>query len=83
MPTLKAQIDAFNKEKAKLIPEDILDTMDKATLNLKSRNLEDTSLRAGDTAPLFDLTDQNGNDQSLTNYLTDTNLVLSFYRGGW
>jgi len=83
MPTLKSQIDAFNEEKAKQMPQDILETMRNATLDLKSKKLEDKSLQVGDIAPGFDLLDHNENRQSLKNYLTGTTLVLSFYRGGW
>jgi hypothetical protein len=83
MAALKAQIDAFNEEKSKMIPEDILDTMNNATLDLKSRHLEDNSLKVGDIAPFFELKDQNGRSRSLKHYLSDSNLVISFYRGGW
>jgi hypothetical protein len=83
MPTLKAQIDAFNEEKAKQMPEDILETMNRATINLKSQKFEDKSLKVGDIAPGFDLADHNKKRQSLKNYLDGSMLVLSFYRGGW
>jgi len=83
MPTLKTQIDAFNEEKAKQIPEDILKTIDNSTLDLKARHLEDNSLKTGDIAPDFALPDHNGKTQPLSKYLQDFPLVLSFYRGGW
>lgn len=83
MPTLKSQIDAFNEEKVKQMPEEILETMNRATIDLKSQKLEDKSLKVGDIAPDFDLMDHNKKRQSLKKYLDGSTLVLSFYRGGW
>lgn len=40
-------------------------------------------LKAGDTAPDFTLTDQNGNAISLSNSVKKSNVVLVFYRGYW
>ncbi len=83
MKSLKEQIAEFNVEKAKMIPQDVLDTMDNATMNLKSLDLEKNCLKTGDMVPVFNLPDHNGNNRLMSDYLTESRVVLSFYRGGW
>jgi hypothetical protein len=83
MKSLKEQIAELNEEKSKLIPKDILDTMNTVTVGLKAINLEENSLKTGDMAPEFSLMNHNGENRSLLDYLNKSTLVLSFYRGGW
>ncbi len=40
-------------------------------------------LSVGSQAPVFQLPDSNGNEQALTDYIPDKNVVVVFYRGGW
>ena len=83
MTTLKEQIAKFDENKEKQRPKDILNTMKAATFDLKSSGLEGNSLKNGDKAPEFNLSDHNGISQSLFNYLQESAVVLTFYRGGW
>ena len=83
MITLKEQISEYNTEKAKQMPEEVLNTMAAVTVDLKSMSLEDNSLKVGDKIPHFNLPDHNGTDRSLSGYLEKSVVVLSFYRGGW
>lgn len=83
MITLKEQISEYNAEKAKQMPEEVLNTMAAVTMDLKSMELEDNSLKVGDKIPQFNLPDHNGTDRSFSGYLDKSVVVLSFYRGGW
>ena len=40
-------------------------------------------LSVGSQAPAFQLPDSNENEQALTDYIPDKNVVVVFYRGGW
>ena len=83
MSTLKEQISEYNAEKAKTMPEEILNTMAAVTADLKSMKLENNSLKVGDKIPHFILPDHTGTDRKLSEYLDKSAVVLSFYRGGW
>ena len=64
------------------IPE-ISDIFDEDTMRQAESGLADKALKAGDEAPDFCLTDQLGREMCLSEILKDSNVVLSFYRGGW
>lgn len=83
MKSLKEQIADFNEEKIKRIPKDILDTMNTATIGLKAINLEENTLKTGDKTPDFSLLDHKGTNRAISDYLKESTIVLSFYRGGW
>ncbi|MDX2493491.1 MAG: peroxiredoxin-like family protein [Desulfuromusa sp.] len=83
MTTLKEQIFEFDRNKAKQLPEDILNTMNRVTVDLKYTKLENNSLKTGDKAPGFNLSDHNGISRPLSEYLNESLVVLTFYRGGW
>lgn len=83
MTTLKEQIAEFDRNKKKHRPVDILNTMSRVTVDLKSAGLEDNSLKTGDKAPEFSLSDHHGISRSLSEYLNESLVVLTFYRGGW
>lgn len=83
MITLKEQISEYNAEKAKKMPESVLKTMAAVTADLKSMQLENSSLKVGDKMPHFVLPDHMGTKRTLSEYLDKSALVLSFYRGGW
>jgi len=83
MKSLKEQIAEFNVEKAKLIPQDVLATMDRATVDLKALDMEKSCLKTGAKVPEFNLTNHNGKSRVMSEYLKKSTIVLSFYRGGW
>ena len=83
MTSLKEQIAAYEVEKKKRVPADVLATMDKTTADLKGTGIEGNAVTAGDTAPAFTLPNHLGEERSLADYLKESVLVLSFYRGGW
>jgi peroxiredoxin len=83
MNTLRETIADFDQQKAQNLPSDILQTMDETTRQLKSSDLENHALKAGEQAPMFSLPNHNGISRSLADYLKQNLVVLSFYRGGW
>lgn len=83
MTTLKSAIDAYDADKSKNVPADILATMSRATEELKASGLEGHALRSGDRMPDFELPNQHGEKRRLTDYLAQSPLVLNVYRGGW
>lgn len=83
MDGLKAQIAKFNEEKAKAIPQDILETMERSVRDLKESGAGNKSLKKGDRAPEFTLPDHNGMERTVTYSPDNSPIVLNFYRGGW
>ncbi|MBD3610777.1 MAG: AhpC/TSA family protein [Gammaproteobacteria bacterium] len=81
--TLLAKINAYEEVKKQKVPEEILNTMDRATDELKATDLENQGLKAGDIAPDFTLSNQNGESLSLSSLTDDSIVILSFYRGAW
>lgn len=57
--------------------------MHRATRDLKSSGIMDGVAKIGDTAPDFELTDNNDNIIRLKDILAENPLVLSFFRGQW
>ena len=83
MTMLSQRIAEYEEEKAKKVPPEVLETMDRATESLRERGIDDHSLRAGDRAPEFTLPNHKGESLGLSDLLDGSTLVLSFYRGGW
>ena len=83
MNTLKEQISAFDEQKAIQVSSHILETMDETTQALKASDLENNGLKTGAKAPEFVLPNHNGEHRTLSDYLSKSVLILSFYRGGW
>ena len=61
----------------------LTDKMDKATADLDASGLAEKSLKVGDKAPYFSLTNALGSTVSLAEELSKGPVILSFYRGGW
>lgn len=83
MGMLRDNIAEYEKQKAKNVPPEILETMNQATVTLQERGIADNSLRSGDSAPGFTLPNHQGEALRLSDLLDDSVVVLSFYRGGW
>lgn len=83
MTKLADQIAAFDEEKKKNMPGEILAVMDQATQDLKASGIEDLAVKVGEEAPDFTLNNHLGKPSSLRSYLDSGPVVLSFYRGGW
>lgn len=83
MGVLTEAIDAYNEQKSKKVPGEILETMARATAEIKVSGIEDRSLRVGDRMPDFELPNQHGETRRFSEYLAESPVVLNVYRGGW
>ncbi len=60
-----------------------IDTMHRATAELKASGQEARALKLGDKAPHFTLNDADGKSISSAELLTSGPLIVTFYRGAW
>jgi peroxiredoxin len=64
-------------------PAEIHPIMERATAELIASGQAARAVKAGDRAPRFRLTDQDGNKVSSAELLARGSLIVSFYRGVW
>lgn len=86
--TLQAKLDAFKAdfEAGKPpynVPRSVIETMHRATAELKTSGLPERALGVDDTAPDFTLAGPDGLAVSSADLLARGPLVVSFYRGVW
>jgi peroxiredoxin len=86
--SLQEQLDAFKAEIESGRPpynatRAAIDTMHRATAELKASGQESRALKVGDKAPNFVLKDADGNSLSSAELLTRGPLIVTFYRGAW
>lgn len=65
------------------VPYSVIETMHRATAELKASGAAQRALRVGDQAPAFTLNDPDGRPVSSTELLGKGPLVVTFYRGVW
>lgn len=79
-----AQIFAERKELiAKYVPPEIQAIHERAILEIRDSGITERTLRSGDKAPDFDLSDQNGTLVRAADLLRKGKLVICFFRGRW
>ncbi|MDE7548999.1 peroxiredoxin-like family protein [Acetobacter fabarum] len=86
--SLQAKLDAFKAdfEAGKPpynVPASVIEVMRRATAELVASGAAEHTLKAGDKAPSFTLSDPEGNPVSSADLLAKGPLVISFYRGVW
>jgi peroxiredoxin len=86
--TLQAKLDAFKAdfEAGKPpynVPHSVIETMHRATAELKATGLAERAKKVGDKAPAFSLKDPEGNIVSSKELLAKGPLIVTFYRGVW
>ena len=88
MPGLQARLDDFKRTFESggppyNAPREAIETMHRATAELKATGIEGRALKAGDRAPDFTLFNQDHVQVSSTDLLQAGPLVVSFFRGHW
>ncbi|MHB1566346.1 MAG: redoxin domain-containing protein [Acidiferrobacter sp.] len=83
MNPLRDAINAYDADKRKTAPEQVLVTMAQCTAELKESGIGNRALKAGDTMSDFALPNQQGEVRTLSSYLATYPVVLNIYRGGW
>ena len=81
--SLERKLEKQRQTSHKRIPTNNWEAMQRAAQDLARSGITEKCLRAGDTAPDFDLPNAHGKSVSLQELLKTGPVVLSFYRGGW
>ncbi len=83
MATLAQEIASYEEKKKQAVPQEILATMAQTTEELEQTGIANKTIKQGDKAPGFTLTNHLNENRSLEEILKAGPVVLSFYRGGW
>ena len=88
MPNLQDHLDEFKKAFESgtppyNAPHEAIETMHRATAELKASGIEDRALNVGDRAPSFTLFNQDHVQVASNDLLREGPLVVSFFRGHW
>jgi hypothetical protein len=88
MATLQSRLDEFKKSFESgappyNAPHEAIETMHRATAELKASGLESTALNVGARAPEFSLFNEDQIKVSSAELLGQGPLVISFFRGHW
>lgn len=88
MSSLQSRLDEFKKEFESgappyHAPHEAIETMHRATAELKASGLADKALKIGDRAPEFSLPNQDNIQVNSADLLRGGPLVVSFFRGHW
>ena len=88
MPALQDRLNEFKRSFESGDPpyntsREAVETMHRATAELKESGAEARALKVGDVAPSFTLFNQDHIEVSSTDLLRQGPLVVSFFRGHW
>jgi peroxiredoxin len=83
MTDLAAQIQQFNIELATQVPQEVLDTFGKSIQDLKTKNIEEKSIKIGETMPNFSLKNAKNEIVNSSDILKNGKMIIAFYRGSW
>jgi cytochrome oxidase Cu insertion factor (SCO1/SenC/PrrC family) len=80
---LQQRLDEIRQGFEKQAPPEALAVMHRVTDDLHKSGLVDRAPKEGQTAPTFELEDNNGRQVNLSSLLERGPLVLTFFRGHW
>ncbi len=80
---LQEKLNAVKKDFQAKAPKDAVAIIHKATEHLNNSGILDRAVKVGDNAPDFSLQDGTGGNIRLKGLLSQSPVVLSFYRGRW
>jgi AhpC/TSA family len=83
MSTLQEKLDNLKANFEKSAPENALAIMHRVTRDLKNSGIMDGVAKVGDTAPDFELKNNDNKIIRLKDVLAENPVVLSFFRGQW
>ena len=81
--SLKAKLDKLKEGFESKAPRDALETMHRATEDLRNSAIMDHVVHVGDKAPDFTLKNTKDQNVNLSSLLSQDPVVLTFYRGKW
>jgi hypothetical protein len=80
---LQRKLNALKKGFEAQAPKEAVEIMHRATADLESSGILEGTVKVGDEAPDFSLTNADGQEFRLRELLAEGPVVLSFYRGKW
>jgi hypothetical protein len=88
MASLQERLDEFKKSFESgappyNAPREAIETMHRATAELRATGIEESALKVGDRAPSFTLFNQDHVQVAAADLLAKGPLVISFFRGHW
>lgn len=81
--TLQEKLDNLKSNFEKSAPKEAVEIMHRATSDLIVSNIMEGVVKIGETAPEFELKDNDEKIVRLKDFLAKGPVVLSFYRGQW
>lgn len=83
MTDLATQIQQFNIELATQVPQEVLEAFGKSIEDLKTKNIEEKSIKIGEIIPDFSLKNAKNEVVNSTDILKNGKMIIAFYRGSW
>ena len=83
MSDLATQIQQFNIELAAKVPQEVLKAFGKSIEDLKTKNIEEKSIKIGETIPNFSLKNAKNEVVNSSDILKNGKMIIAFYRGSW
>ncbi|EKT4520656.1 AhpC/TSA family protein [Flavobacterium psychrophilum] len=83
MTDLATQIQQFNIELATQVPQEVLEAFGKSIEDLKTKNIEEKSIKIGETMPNFSLKNVKNEVVNSSDILKNGKMIIAFYRGSW
>ena len=83
MSVLAKQIEQFNNELATQVPQEVLEAFGKSIKDLKTKNIEEKSIKLGAIMPDFSLPNAKNEIIHSKEILKSGKMIIAFYRGSW
>ena len=83
MSELAKQIEQFNNELATQVPQEVLEAFGKSIKDLKTKNIEEKSIKLGAIMPDFSLPNAKNEIIHSKEILKKGKMIIAFYRGSW
>lgn len=83
MNNLSDQIKKLEESITKQLPLETQQAFEASILDLKTKMIEQSSIKTGDKMPDFVLRDTNGNEVNSKDILRNGKMILTFFRGNW
>lgn len=83
MNELAKQIEKFNNELVTQVPQEVLQAFEKSIEDLKTKNIEEESIKLGETMPEFSLPNAKNEIVYSKEILQKGKMIIAFYRGSW
>lgn len=83
MSELAKQIEQFNNELATQVPQEVLEAFGKSIKDLKTKNIEEKSIKLGAIMSDFSLPNAKNEIIHSKEILKSGKMIIAFYRGSW